>query len=59
MLRASLIGPGGIKFYYFNLLKLPKAKFYKQIEEIAKVLKEWDALITKLKVVKKQDSLTL
>jgi len=40
MLRVSLIGPGDIKFYYFNLLKLPKAKFYKQIEEIAKVLKE-------------------
>ncbi len=37
-LRISLIGPGDIRFHYFELLKLEEKQFLKQIGAIAKVL---------------------
>ncbi|MEM2121578.1 MAG: hypothetical protein QXU20_02900 [Candidatus Woesearchaeota archaeon] len=40
MLRVVLIGPGDFNYHYFNLLKISREKFYKQIEEVAKALKE-------------------
>lgn len=40
MLRISLIGAGDIKFHYFDLLKISKNIFYKQVEGIAKALRD-------------------
>ena len=33
MIRISLIGPGNIKYHYFELLKLSKSKFEKHLIE--------------------------
>ncbi|MEM4357762.1 MAG: hypothetical protein QW244_00140 [Candidatus Pacearchaeota archaeon] len=38
MLRVCLIGPGDVKFHYFDLLKIPEREFYKQVEGIARAL---------------------
>lgn len=40
MLRAGIIGPGNIKFHYFDLLKITEEKFNKQVEDIAKALQK-------------------
>ncbi len=40
MLRICLIGPGDIELHYFNILKLDKEKFQRDLEEIARVLAE-------------------
>jgi len=48
MLRVSLIGAGDIKFHYFDLLKIPEDKFYKQVDEIAKALREAEVEIVLL-----------
>jgi hypothetical protein len=34
----SLIGPRDIKFHYFDLLKIPEDKFYKQLTKLQKHL---------------------
>jgi len=38
MFRVSLIGAGDIKYHYFQLLKISKKRFEKEIEKIAKIL---------------------
>lgn len=37
-MRVSLIGPGDIEFHYQQLLKIPKEKLNKELEQIAKSL---------------------
>lgn len=42
MLRISLIGAGNIKYHYFDLLKIPESDFDKQLNEMVKVLADFD-----------------
>ncbi len=45
MLRVSLIGAGDIKFHYFDLLGISESSFHRQVEGIAKALKEVEIVL--------------
>ena len=45
MLRVNLIGAGDIKYHYFELLNIPEKEFNKHLDEIAKVLLDFEIIL--------------